>query len=322
MIRLAAVGTGAITRTMASAVHAVPGITLTCLCSRDAGRGRAFADELGIPDTVADLDALLARTDVDAVYLASPNGVHEAQASAAIAAGKHVLVEKPAVPTAAAFAALLERAAAAGVVLMEAIRNVHDPALDAVRAALPRLGPVRRVSFRYCQRSARYDRVLAGERVNIFDPQLAGGALMDLGVYCVAPLVALFGEPDRELAASIPVAGGADGAGAVLAVYPGLIADLSYSKIGESSVPSEIQGEEGTLLIDHIADLRALTLLPRGGNPTPIALPPRPATNLVFEVAHFVAALEGRADVREAQAGTLASLRVMDAVRATQVSAS
>ena len=101
--------------------------------------------------------------------------------------------------------------------------------------------------------------MLAGERVNIFDPAMAGGALNDLGVYCAHALVNLFGEPERVVAALVPIASGADGAGAALAVYDGFVADLSWSKITDSALPSEIQGELGTLEIDAIDSARRLT---------------------------------------------------------------
>lgn len=98
--------------------------------------------------------------------------------------------------------------------------------MDAVREILPKVGRIRRVSLRYQKRSARYDQVLAGHMVNTFDPTMAGGVLMDLGVYCVHAMITLFGPPQHVTGASIPVASGVDGAGAVLAGYPGFIVDL------------------------------------------------------------------------------------------------
>ena len=245
MINIAAIGTSMITTRFIDAVRMADGLTVTTIYSRDPARAAAFAQQEGIPQTSSDLDELLASEAVDAVYVGSPNSAHHEQVRRAIEAGKHVFVEKPAVPTAGEFAALCEQAATSGVVLFEGMRNVYDPGFDVVRELLPEVGAIRRVAFSYCQRSARYDKVLAGERVNIFDPAMAGGALLDLGVYCVAAMVSLFGEPEHVAAMSVRIASGADGSGVALLQYPGFVGEVEYSKITRSDRPSEIQGETG-----------------------------------------------------------------------------
>jgi predicted dehydrogenase len=316
VIRLATIGTSTITRNLFGAVALAEGIEITAVYSRDPERGRAFADSLGVTVVFSDLDELLASPEIDAIYVASPNTVHEGQALAAVRAGKHVLVEKPAVTTAAAWAGLCREARDAGVVLLEAMRTEYDPGLDAIRDLLPSLGTIRRVQLSYQKRSARYDQVLAGEQVNIFDPALAGGALMDLGVYCVHALVTLFGEPQSVQAASVTIASGADGAGSALCAYPGFIAEIQYSKITTSSLPSEIQGELATLLIDEITTPTSLTVQQHDGTSTTRALAPIPH-NLLGEVERFVTLVETSGDATHDQELTAATLRVMDAIRGT-----
>ncbi|WP_231637158.1 Gfo/Idh/MocA family protein [Microbacterium sp. No. 7] len=214
MITLATIGTSTITERFADAVAQTPGIRVDAAYSRDVARARAFADRIGAPGASDDLDGLLAT--VDAVYVGSPNGLHAEQARAAIRAGVHVFVEKPAAPTASEWDGLVAEAREHDVVLFEGMRNVYDPGLAALRDLLPEVGVVRRVSFAYCQRSARYDLVLAGETPNIFDPALAGGALLDLGVYPLSAAVALFGEPHTVTGLQVPIATGVDGAGSAL----------------------------------------------------------------------------------------------------------
>ncbi len=315
MIRLATIGTSAIARSLVDAVSLADGISVAAVYSRDPDRGQAFADSIDVPLAFSDLDELLASPEVDAVYVASPNTAHEAQALAAIRAGKHVLVEKPAVTNAAAWAGLCREARDQGVVLLEAMRTEYDPGLDAIRELLPTLGTIRRVQLGYQKRSARYDLVLAGQQVNIFDPALAGGALMDLGVYCVHALVTLFGEPESVQAASVIVASGADGAGSALCTYPGIVAEVLYSKITTSNLPSEIQGELATLLVDQIASPTSLTVERHDGTSTTHVLPPI-RHNLVDEVERFVALVETSGDATRDQELTAATLRVMDAIRA------
>lgn len=316
MIRFATIGTSWITTQFADAVARVAGAELAVAYSRDGARADAFARQIGATSSSADLVALLASDEVDAVYVASPNSVHAEQALAALRAGKHVLVEKPAALDASAFAELVEAAEASGAVLLEAMRTAYDPGTARVRQLLGSLGPIRRVSLRYSQRSSRYDLVLAGERVNIFDPAFGGGALNDLGVYCVSALVDLFGEPSRVLAAWIELPGGADGAGAALTVHDGFVADLSWSKITASDVPSEVQGELGTLVIDHVPAPRSLVVTRLDGVREDELLDV-PAFDLRPEVERFVQLCSGGGDASADHERTLAELRTLEAIRAS-----
>lgn len=315
MLRFATVGTSWITTQFADAVARVPGVEVAVACSRDAARAEAFASQIGAASSSVDLGALLASDEVDAVYIASPNSVHADQAMAAVRAGKHVLVEKPATLTASGFDDLVAAADASGVVLMEAIRSAYDPGTARVRELLGSLGPIRRASLRYSQRSSRYDLVLAGERVNIFDPALGGGALNDLGIYGVHALVDWFGEPLRVLAADVPLPTGADGAGVALAIYDGFVADVSWSKITASDVPSEVQGELGTLVIDHVPAPRSLVVTRLDGVREEEHLDV-PAFDLAYEVERFVRLCSGDGDATPDQQRTLAALRTLDAIRA------
>jgi len=313
MIRIATLGTSTITERFVDAVRQVDGIRVDLAFSRDLDRGRAFAERLGIPGATDDFASLAGR--VDAVYVGSPNGVHADQARQAIDAGLHVFLEKPATPTAREFAELVESATARGVVVFEGMRNVYDPGFARLRELLPRVGTVRRVSFALCQRSARYDLVLRGEKPNIFDPALAGGALYDLGVYPLSALVALFGETDAVAASTVTVPTGVDGSGTALLAYPGFVADIAFSKITASSRPGEVQGELGTIEIDRITDPRRAVLTPVGGEPEEHLID-ADDNNMTYEVARFAQLVRGEADPRPDQERTLAVLRLVERIRA------
>lgn len=312
MIRFGIVGTSSISERFAEAVGEVEGAEVARVFSRDTARARSFAARVGAPATAAGLDELLAAPDVDAVYLASPNAVHAAQISSAVDAGIPVLVEKPAVLTAGEWDAAVAHARERGVVLLEAMRTAYDPGLAAVREALVDLGRVRRVSLRYEKRSARYDEVLAGRRTNILDPEMGGGSLRDLGVYPLHALVRLFGEPRAVHGVRVGISSGTDGLGSALAAYDGFVADIAWSKITDTSLPSEIQGEEGSLVIDAIDAPRRLVLTRRGGAPRVITV--RADDNpMVGEVRRFVEAVAG-ADIVEDQTHTATTLRLVDAL--------
>ena len=314
MIRLATIGTSTITERFASAVAAVEGIRIEVVHSRDRARGEEFAARIEAPAAETDLPALLGADRVDAVYIGSPNGVHAEQAAAAIAAGKHVFVEKPAVAASAGWDQLRAHARAAGVVILEGMRHLYDPGFTALRDLVPEVGVVRRASFALCQRSARYALVLAGEMPNIFNPALSGGALLDLGVYPLSALIALFGEPLTVAAASVPVATGADGLGTALLGYEGFYGEAAYSKISFSDRPSEIQGESGTLTIDRIDRPRELILTRLDGTVVHRRIE-GPEDNMRYEVARFVE-LVGGADPEPDQEGTAVLLRTLERIRA------
>lgn len=316
MIRIATIGTSVITEHFIDAVAqagADGSLAVTAVTSRTADRARAFADRTGVAVASDDLAGLIAAGEIDAVYVGSPNGAHAEQAHAAIAAGAHVFVEKPATPTSAQWAELVAAARAAGVVVFEGQRNVYDPGFAAVRSLLPQLGVLRRAAFAYCQRSARYDLVLAGETPNIFDPALGGGALMDLGVYPLSAMIALFGEPAEVTAVAARIATGVDGAGTALLAYPGMVGEVTFSKITRSDVPSQIEGELGSLEIDHIAQPRHLRLTLLDGTVTEHTVDAA-ANNMRYEATRF-AELVGGADATADQDRTFGVLRTLERIR-------
>ncbi|WP_295839274.1 Gfo/Idh/MocA family oxidoreductase [uncultured Microbacterium sp.] len=312
MLRIGLVGTSSISERFADAVAQVHGVELSRVSSRDERTARAFAARVGAPGVAVGLDALLAAGDVDAVYLASPNSVHAPQVRAAVDAGIPVLVEKPAVLTADEWDAAVSHARDRGVVLLEAMRTAYDPGLAAVAAAMTRVGTVRRVALRYEKRSARYDQVLAGEQTNILDPAMGGSALRDLGVYPLHALVRLCGAPRSVHGARVGIASGTDGAGSALAVYDGFVADIAWSKITDTALPSEIQGEEGSLVIDAIDAPRRLVLTPHGG-PSEVIEVEAAENIMVGEVERFRDAVAG-ADIAEDQRLTGLTLRLVDEI--------
>lgn len=314
MTGIAIVGTGSITQKLAEALREVGGFEVVGVVSRNLDRGAAAARAMGARQHWPDLPTMLEHSAVEAVCIATPNSLHFSQSLAAVAAGRHVFVEKPATTSEADFVTLETTASAAGVVVFEGMRNVYDPGLQEIRELLPELGPIRQVRLICSRRSARYDAVLAKQRVNIFDPAMGGGALFDLGVYPISALVALFGEPQAVSAAAVGIETGADGAGTALATYPGFVADVSYSKITTSTSASEIQGESGTLYIDDITAPRDLRLEFADGSQQRRLLD-LPSSNLRFEVKRFADLIAGRGDSSPDRDRTRLTLRFCDAVR-------
>ena len=271
-IRVATIGSSKIAESFLMGAHHDPRFCHEAVYSRTEGRGREFAAKHGVGKVYTSLEDLAADRDIDAVYIASPNICHAPQAVFLMDRGKSVLVEKPAAPTPEEVEAMIAASHRNHVAFMEAMRPTTVPNFRAVREALPKIGKIHRYTATYCQYSSRYDDFRNGIVASSFDPARKGGALLDLGVYCIAPMVHLFGAPwegnftREKLEAcvqkqeTIVYPGGddlhqkgIDGQGSMLIKYPdGMEAMLSWSKIGDSSLAAEIQGEDGCIVIDRI----------------------------------------------------------------------
>ena len=249
-LRIGIIGTSFVSDWLCEAAKASDNCSITAVYSRDWEHGSAYAKDRCIPCCYCEEEAFLASPEVDAVYIASPNIAHYPQALNAMEHGKHVLCEKPLALNAAQAERMMQIAHEKGLVLLEAIRPVHDPFLQMLKDNLCKVGRIRRVSIEFCQYSSRYARFLAGEHVNIFDSSLGNAALLDLGVYCLHIAVALFGMPKHLTAGSSFLPNGTEAAGAILLDYGDQQTTISYSKVTSSVTPSFIQGELGTLLFD------------------------------------------------------------------------
>lgn len=163
-------------------VHAVQSHTdqhIAAVASRSADRAAEFASKHGIEHSYGDYRELLANPQVDIVYVASPHSEHKRFALAAIAAGKHVLIEKPIGVTSAEAIEIQEAAAAAGVFVTEGMWTRYLPQVDVMLklAADGTLGDIRLVNAEFCTRAP------ADPTGRNYNPDLAGGALLDLGIY-------------------------------------------------------------------------------------------------------------------------------------------
>lgn len=317
MIPFGIIGTGKITRTFLEAVQSVPELTLRAVYSRSLEKAQAFGEEYGAKAFTDSLEDLAADRDVQAVYIASPNCCHCEQAIRMMDAGKHVLCEKPAASNQEEYQRMLEAARRNGVVFFEAMRPAFTPEMAMVEENLPRLGKIRQASFSFCQYSSRYDNFKNGMIENAFRPELSNGSLMDIGVYCIHWMVRLFGMPESLQASPIFLENGVDGAGAIIGTYPDMQVQLLYSKICDGHTPSEIQGENGSLLMDTVSQPQKLTLCLRGQ--TPEALPVTPcANNMVYEARRWAQWITRGPDreLFRVQDDTMTELRVLDKVRA------
>jgi len=321
MVRFGIIGTGKISHTFMRAALKAPGFRLEAVYSRSVEKGREFARPYGADKIYTSLEELGNDSNVDAVYIASPNSFHCSQSICMLNHGKHVLCEKPIASTAGELESMTEAAGVNGKILLEAMRPVFDPGFAKIKELLPKVGRIRRAIFQYCQYSSRYDAFKKGIIENAFNPALSNAALMDIGVYCIHPMVLLFGKPDRVTASSIFLHNHMEGTGTVLMDYGAMVGEARYSKITYSSQPSEIQGEDGTMLIWQIQDTRKIRIVYRDGSQETYEIA-KEDNNMYYEILRFMDLIEtGREGhpvddlVRGHLKGSLLEMEVMDQVK-------
>lgn len=244
-IRFGVVGTNWITDRFIQAGLENEDFILTAVFSRTEEKGRAFAAKYAGAAIYTNLEDMVSSPEVDAVYIASPNSMHAEQALICMNHGKHVLCEKPAASNSRELKLMIEAARANDVLLMEAMKSTMMPNFSVIKDNLYKLGTVRRYFASYCQYSSRYDAYRQGNVLNAFNPEYSNGSLMDLGIYCLYPMVALFGKPDAVKAAGHMLTSGVDGEGSMVMSYPDMDAVIMHSKITDSYLPAEIQGRTG-----------------------------------------------------------------------------
>ena len=262
-VRFGIVGTNFISDWVIAGARQDARFELTAVYSRKQETADAFAAKHGIPHTFTSLEEMASSPLVDAVYIASPNFLHAEQSILCMQHGKHVLCEKPLASNAREARAMIAASEQYGVTLMEAMKPTLTPNFRAVQANLKRVGTIRRYFSAYCQYSSRYDKFKEGVVLNAFRPELSNGAMMDIGVYTIYPMVVLFGKPKRIQASGILLSSGVDGQGAVNFAYDGMNATVLYSKIANSSLPTEIEGEEGNIQLDRVNIISRVTFQPR-----------------------------------------------------------
>ncbi len=292
MVRFATIGSNFVVDWMLEAGAHCAGFEHAAVYSRTQERADEFAAKYGVKKTFTSLEALAADPEIDAVYVASPNLCHKDQAIAMMKAGKHVLCEKPMAWNEADFTEMMETARKNNVGLMEAMRPAHSPALTLIRSLMERCGTIRRATLSFCQYSSRYDKFRNGIVENAFDPTLANGALMDIGIYCIHLMELLFGMPKTLTGASTFLYTGVDGQGSLLAAYEDMLCEVQYAKITQQKNASQIQGEDGVLLLDGISITKSVTFIPRKGEPEvyPVEFPE--GGDMVCELTDFIRQVE------------------------------
>ncbi|WP_158780399.1 Gfo/Idh/MocA family protein [Pantoea sp. BAV 3049] len=286
MIRFAVVGTNWITRQFVDAAHESGKMKLTAVYSRSLEQAQAFSNDYPVEHLFTSLEQLAQSDAVDAVYIASPNALHCQQSLLFLQHKKHVICEKPLASNIREVEAMIACARDNQVVLFEAFKTASLPNFHILQQSLPKAGKLRKALINYCQYSSRYQRYLEGENPNTFNPAWSNGSIMDIGFYCLASAVSLWGEPYSVTATASLLESGVDAHGTVVMNYGDFDVTLLHSKVSQSVIPSEIQGEDGSLVIELISECQRVSFVPRGGKSQDLSQPQHINT-MLYEAETF-----------------------------------
>lgn len=267
-MNFAVIGSFWLTENMIEAMGRTAHVTYFAQYSRSLSRAREFTAPYGKIRLYDDLNKMAADSDIDAVYIASPNYAHYAQAKILLSAGKHVLCEKPVCYRRSEYEELRAIADRKDVVFMEAIMNIHQPWIADLKSSVESYGDVIAARLDFSQRSSKLDRVLAGEHFSTFEKSTGGGALMDLGVYAIYLACYLFGKPSKIVSEAKFFPTGVDINDSVIFDYGKFHVLLTFTKLAESRINSEILCQQGSAVIGNLSRLQNVRLYDGQGGET------------------------------------------------------
>ncbi len=270
-MNICTVGTSWITESFIKASKLVDDVNIYGVYSRDEKRARDFMEKVGAKTFYFDFDKMLNDKNVDAVYIATPNARHFEQSKRALLNGKNVICEKPAVVTTEQLKELYDIADKNSLIFLEAIKSMHSDGLKIIKDAIKTIGEMRTVNIDFSQFSSKYYAYKNGENPNVFNPLLAGGGLMDIGVYAIYLSLEIFGEPLDILSHCDFLPNGCDFSGTLIFVYKEVTVTITYSKFANGFSGAKFLGSEGAVKVDSVSKLYDVKRIDNDGRETLIS---------------------------------------------------
>ncbi|NHF59222.1 Gfo/Idh/MocA family oxidoreductase [Flavobacteriaceae bacterium TP-CH-4] len=246
-IRWGILGPGKIAHSFANDLKLVDGGVLTAVASRSLDRATSFATEYGAEYAFGSYEALLKSSEVDVVYIATPHTGHEEWAIKAMEHGKHVLCEKPLGVNHGQVQNMVGTAKDKNVFLMEALWSRFNPSIKKIKewVDVGKLGKIR-----YLHADFAFYGLDRDEKGRLLTPELAGGSLLDIGIYPIFLAYLILGMPEKILSCSNFYKTGAEVQTSMIFKY-GSAQALLYSGLTSSSeMRAEIQGSNGSIFLE------------------------------------------------------------------------
>jgi predicted dehydrogenase len=284
-------------------------VDVVVVASRDLDRARAYADENGIPRAHGSYEALLEDPEVDAIYISLPNSMHVEWSIRALEAGKHVLCEKPLTRRPEEAEQAFDAAERADRFLMEAFMWRHHPQTKRLKELVDEgaIGELRLVRPTFSFTLTR----LGDVRMR---PELEGGALMDVGCYCVSAARLLAGEPERCTGERVLASSGVDVRFTGTMRFPGDVVghfDCGFDLPGRSGL--EVVGSEGTLSVPDPWHARPPAIEVRRGHDTERIDVPQ-ANRYQLQLENFSDAIRGSGSPLLGRADAVGQARAISAL--------
>ena len=288
MLKLGIIGTGAISHHFIDAAHTSGEYQLVAVYSRKIETAEKFASHYQDVTLFDQLEDFF-KYPFDVVYIASPNSLHFSQAKIALVAGKHVILEKPAVTQPQEWQELVQTAKDNKCFIFEAARNYHEDAFATIKDFLANK-QILGADFNYAKYSSKMPNLLAGDTPNVFSDRFAGGALMDLGIYPIYAAVRLFGKPTHATYQAQQLDNSIDLNGDGILSYPDYQVHIKAGKNITSNLPCEIYTTDGTLTLNTIEHIQSTVFIDHQGNELqlPIQQAPHTMTEEVAAFAHMI----------------------------------
>lgn len=245
-MKLGIVGAGMIVKDFFRFIHDVDGVELIGIAatSNEVDVVKKMAQEEHIKYYHTCYEELLENQEVEVVYVATPNHLHYQMCKQALRAHKHVICEKPFTSNIEELRELDQIAQQENLILLEAISTQYLPNVLEIKKQLKEVGNVKIVTANYSQYSSRYNAFKEGEILPAFDYKKSGGALMDLNIYNIHLMVALFGEP-LDIQYKANVQRGIDTSGLIVLDYGTFKAVLIGAKDCKAPLSTTIKGIKG-----------------------------------------------------------------------------
>lgn len=288
-LKVSVVGTGKIVKEVLPLITR-PGMryTVTSIYAHsNLENARALAREFGIPAVYTDYARLLQEDDADFIYIANINTAHYDFALEALERGRNVIVEKPlciSYDDARRLAALAEDKR---LYFFEAVSLLYNPLFGEIMSALPDIGEISMVTSNYSQLSSRYAMYCDHVVAPAFDPELAGGALMDLNVYNINFAVGLFGSPSSSSYFMRRGYNGVDLSGVAVLQYPGFPVVCCAAKDSDAPSGAVIQGDKGYIEVKSPVSVLTRAEIHVGGRLTATLEVPHDSHRLEHEFRRF-----------------------------------
>ncbi len=242
-MKIVTVGTSKICSLLIEAFKLANVEVFACV-GRDAKKTEEFARANNVSYNASNYDAVLSSDVFDTVYLAVPNALHYSYAKKALMAHKNVICEKPLCTSLNEAKDLVLLANSQKCFLFDATTTCHNIAFKQLKDDLKKVGRIRTVSVDFCQYSSKYDDFKNGIIASSFDPKMAGGALMDLGIYNIAFILGLFGLP-KAVKYFPNMDKGIDTSGISILKYDDFIVTSNASKDANGGSGFYIRGDNG-----------------------------------------------------------------------------